>query len=520
MVSHQTPRDINTNIRALRDNADHVTDTDPVYRQPSPRMSRLANQRPLGDSMVAYTQRMREIAQFRQDFALMESASGSSSEAFSQENGGLWKKKPQDARRRQRPLSFDELIARQTKVEPNAGLLKKKNRRYSVPTKVPSSTPVLPARSQSPGDKPVPVHISFVSASDLVELVSFSLRSKPSRDESLRQVRSEDSLKVVRESEGFLGSLSSRVPVKAFEEKDENDDDDKDRLVVQGFPSPRDTLKDGQKTRRGGRPSDKSREKSQTGKTPQHDVSQENPTTLPEPNNNPNTDVLREKRMILLHPQKLRHRPKRAKRMALHRSQLTAIPEDERRRQEVTTAQAQKAPSPRMPVIPTSSSLTAIKSTRKGRAVNIALFESKSPKNELDNELETKPIDNKLSKLTSAQETSKETTRKSHRANTESTQAGEQRKQLTDSTISPRREKSIQTHGDATPRKRNTRDAFSWQNSRVVATSELSRTRARAALTGHSLPLLAPEGRARAQRKFSKLIFLRDTKDCVYHKYA
>ncbi|XP_076465560.1 uncharacterized protein LOC143297223 [Babylonia areolata] len=468
------------------------------------RMSRAATHRSVSESMLICTQRMREIAQFRQESALVPpTARGChvmSCQAPLLKGVRVFRKVPHPLPSRQCPLSLDGLSDKRTMKESNAVIPKKKNQRFSVADNVfPPAGTLVPVQAK----KQTQIHTSFVSASDLFELVSFSLRSKTSREESMKHARYEESLNLMKESD-FLETFSPRQTVKAVGEKEY---EVKETLVVYGVSSSRDIRK-GHRTN--GSKSKGKGEISQNSPSHSHDMSKETLSQL-EQKKLHSLGLLREKHLIMLHTPKLRHRPNRAKRMTLHRSLLSVIPEDERRRQEEANEQAQDAPFTRKPVIPTSSSLTVIRSTRNEGTVRSRFIITNTPNSCWDTD-DGQSDDNSPS--SSAQDINNEVfaSRKPSRTSP-AMHTSEVHKPVNETASktqsNPPDDKPSHLHKGNGPRRNSTNNRLSSWHSNRAAMPLISKSRAQAP-SGRPIVLCTP-GRTRAQKKFKNLVFLRDT---------
>ena len=538
-----------------------------VYQSsPLPSLPRLFNsQRPLGDSMVAYTERMREISKFRNDSAFLGSdpstGRGTVLEVQARHipragvplpgKGGGRKKPPQQQQQHpkpRRPMSLDELIGRPgggKKDEETSTSVsgRQRERRLSEPGAVSSlATATVTATGQRAhqgnAERGKRIRISFVSAADLFDLVDFSLRSRKSRSDHIKLARAEDTLKLINEA-NFFRSIPSRLKMRGAPaaaaaaavvpaEREPPEDSEKASLFVHGTSSPRQSSptdnnssssssssrdggwvwqeEDGEWARREIRknvdPYDTDDEEEDLDLDPELDL-----------------DPIRQKRMLLLQPQKLRFRPKRAKRMKLHRSLLSAIPEDERHRRESRSEHAQEvSASTRLPVMPTSSSLAAIKGSRKQGTERTSSTETaKNSSHAVDANGGERSL-----KGDAPQSDSQPDPGDGHGHERQSRDR-HQGKQVTASQVG---EWQAALPSDQPPKKqRHTpkEDSSSSSSSKKNDCSRKAAAGGRGASpqNGHSQASLQPPNpRVKARRKFRKLIFLRDQPDQFYHRYS
>lgn len=144
-------------------------------------LSRMVNrERGLKESMLAYTERMRKITNTKHSMDGM----------LAQESSPLYvrakhiPKFPVTKNKTRRPASFDELIGK------NANSNSNKPRREKPKSASRLSLPLLPDRYKKNSHN---VKISFVSASDLYDIVDFSIRNKGNKEETLRYLGMESS---------------------------------------------------------------------------------------------------------------------------------------------------------------------------------------------------------------------------------------------------------------------------------------------------------------------------------------
>lgn len=142
-------------------------------------VSRMVNrERGLKESMLAYTERMRKIA----------NAKTGVDGILSHESVPLYVRakhipKFPSTKNRRRPASFDELVGK------NANSKSTKPRRDKPKSASRLSLPSLPDRYNK---NPHHVKISFVSASDLYDIVDFSIRNKGNKEDTLRYLEMEN----------------------------------------------------------------------------------------------------------------------------------------------------------------------------------------------------------------------------------------------------------------------------------------------------------------------------------------
>lgn len=145
-------------------------------------LSRMVNrERGLKESMLAYTERMRKMTNTKHcmDGSLL-----------AQESSPLYvrakhiPKFPVSKNKTRRPASFDELIGKNGNSNSN------KPKREKPKSASRLSLPLLPERYKKNSHN---VKISFVSASDLYDIVDFSIRNKGNKEETLRYLGMESS---------------------------------------------------------------------------------------------------------------------------------------------------------------------------------------------------------------------------------------------------------------------------------------------------------------------------------------
>ncbi|XP_061174764.1 uncharacterized protein LOC133183890 [Saccostrea echinata] len=138
-------------------------------------LSRMINrERGLKESMLAYTERMRKMTNTK-----------NSVEGMLSNDSPLYvrakhiPKIPLTKNKTRRPASFDELIGKNAKSKSN------KPRRDKPKSASRLSLPSLPERYNKNSHQ---VKISFVSASDLYDIVDFSIRNKGNKEDTLRYI--------------------------------------------------------------------------------------------------------------------------------------------------------------------------------------------------------------------------------------------------------------------------------------------------------------------------------------------
>ncbi|XP_062586779.1 uncharacterized protein LOC134248389 [Saccostrea cucullata] len=138
-------------------------------------LSRMINrERGLKESMLAYTERMRKMTNTK-----------NSVEGMLSNDSPLYvrakhiPKIPLTKNKDRRPASFDELIGKNAKSKSN------KPRRDKPKSASRLSLPSLPERYNKNSHQ---VKISFVSASDLYDIVDFSIRNKGNKEDTLRYI--------------------------------------------------------------------------------------------------------------------------------------------------------------------------------------------------------------------------------------------------------------------------------------------------------------------------------------------
>ncbi|XP_062617515.1 uncharacterized protein LOC134279182 [Saccostrea cucullata] len=138
-------------------------------------LSRMINrERGLKESMLAYTERMRKMTNTKNS---VEGMLSSDSPLYVRAKH--IPKIPLTKNKDRRPASFDELIGKNAKSKSN------KPRRDKPKSASRLSLPSLPERYNKKSHQ---VKISFVSASDLYDIVDFSIRNKGNKEDTLRYI--------------------------------------------------------------------------------------------------------------------------------------------------------------------------------------------------------------------------------------------------------------------------------------------------------------------------------------------
>ncbi|KAL8567103.1 hypothetical protein ACOMHN_033005 [Nucella lapillus] len=481
----RTPRD--------RREGDDIYQLHPIPSIPS-HLSRPP--RPSEDSMLAYTQRMRHISKVRADPAADEadSAPQTALEIQAQHIPKIAVGQVNHGNRRplqRRPMSLDELTGRRgQKEEPSANNGLRPDRCMSEPVATSKSRDVSSKNDKQKDERRI--RINFVSTADLFDLVDFSLRGKKSDYTHL--TRAEDTLRLIREVK-FFRSLNSRRRVKPWIEREP--ELDRASLVVQGTSSPRESS------------SVVGREEKEGDWATKEllnnvDFDDGDDEEEEDDNNNINLDIdlLQDKRRMLLQPPKLYFRPKRAKRMRMHRSLLSAIPEMEQTQRSITQLRLSEDMSVRRPIIPSSASLAAIKKSKQQPEASTSLDTGlKKPNDRLDYSIEKDDDDFRVSHSETVKHKENRVKKK------------KQRNRCVDST-----ESSSQSHTSQSASKEET-DAHREGHS-VSSKNKDSPGRAVPGLKGSSLKgrtvLLQPSDTHK--KRIRKIIFLRDLPQQPSHR--
>ncbi|XP_060076717.1 uncharacterized protein LOC132556344 [Ylistrum balloti] len=292
-ISDTNSRSVNTRLSRTKQECDKTLAR--YEKEHSGTINKMgAREKVLRDSMLAYTERMRNIASSRQ---FIEPDRYSSPESLPLVVHAKHIPKFPVVKSKRKPASLDELIGSQAE----------KSRRMYNKTGSKLSLPALPDRLNK---RTHHVKISFVSASDLYDFVDFSIRNKASKEEALRMLKNEAfSKRSMRQHGGKhrdrpdsdKATKSSDSPTPSFD--DDNDSQGKsndshgnpvDPIVVNHSSSSNDS------DRSEARSSDES---STSGELSDNDVP-------------------------ALSFDALKIRPRRAKRMTLHQPQLNIIPEN------------------------------------------------------------------------------------------------------------------------------------------------------------------------------------------------
>ncbi|KAK3098579.1 hypothetical protein FSP39_020906 [Pinctada imbricata] len=156
----------------------------------------------MNDSMLAYTERMRKITNARmnpdRDFT-------SPDDVPLVVRAKHIPKFPAPSVKRRRPASLDELIG------------KSKSKRDKPKSASRLSLPMLPERYGKGAHR---VKISFVSASDLYDIVDFSIRTKANKEETLKYLRMENDSKLSKKSQGGPERPNNALPREAFSKRE------------------------------------------------------------------------------------------------------------------------------------------------------------------------------------------------------------------------------------------------------------------------------------------------------------
>ncbi|KAK3609108.1 hypothetical protein CHS0354_007785 [Potamilus streckersoni] len=285
-------------------------------------LSRIENRdRNLRESMLAYTERMRSITDSRRD--------GIQSDPLFVRAKHI-PRYPQKGYRRRRPMSLDELIGRDKDQRPQAAKLERRplserdvkteeekiKSTDTLSQPVAALLPALPERLKNTGSS---VQVSFVSASDLYDIVDFSLKSKGTRQDSIQILRMEREAALAAEhSENTVSSSSKFVNTSP-----RTDDGDKKTMALSLQPI--DITGKGIDGKTGDQKIDNEKEENKSstnsgGETDENeDESDDSGDEIYHIRNKESFGKINI----------LRLRPKRAKRMKLQTPNLGAIPEDE-----------------------------------------------------------------------------------------------------------------------------------------------------------------------------------------------
>ncbi|KAL3865913.1 hypothetical protein ACJMK2_043260 [Sinanodonta woodiana] len=284
-------------------------------------VSRIENRdRGLRESMLAYTERMRSITDSRRD--------GIQPDPLFVRAKHI-PRYPQGGHRRRRPMSLDELIGRDKDQRPQAAKLERRplsERDVKTEEKTKNSDalsqsasvllPALPERLKNTGSS---VQVSFVSASDLYDIVDFSLKSKGTRQDSIQILRMEREAALAAENSDSVVSSSSK-----FVNKSPRMDDGDAKSSVISLPQIDITGKgiDGKTgvQKVGCEVEEKKSSTNNGGETDENEDESDD--------SGDDIDHIKSK-ATLGKINILRLRPKRAKRMRLQIPNLGAIPEDE-----------------------------------------------------------------------------------------------------------------------------------------------------------------------------------------------
>ena len=175
------------NARATRPRKEHVKRLVQYEKEFDVNLSRLdARERSVKDSMIAYSEKMRSITEARNTFN-----TGSSKHDPLFVRAKHIPKHPTRGPRKRRPMSFDELLGRDRDQTKQTTSKQRPHSDKQLPLKEitnernQSDEMHLPALSERLRKASPSVQVSFVSASDLYDIVDFSLRNRGSRQDSL-----------------------------------------------------------------------------------------------------------------------------------------------------------------------------------------------------------------------------------------------------------------------------------------------------------------------------------------------
>ncbi|XP_021366393.1 uncharacterized protein LOC110458805 [Mizuhopecten yessoensis] len=290
-----------------------------------------AREKVLRDSMLAYTERMRNIATSRQ---FVEPDRFSSPESLPLVVHAKHIPKFPVMKNKRKPASLDELIGSQAE---------KARRLYNKP----GSKLALPALPDRLNKRTHHVKISFVSASDLYDFVDFSIRNKASKEEAIKMLKNEAFSRRSMRPHGAKhrdrpdsdkATKSSDSPTPSFDDESDNQgklNDSYGNLFEPTVVSYSSSSNDG----------DRSDTKSSEDSSTSGDLSDNDVPAL-------SFDALK-------------IRPKRAKRMTLYQPQLNIIPENAimfqkaKKRREISVTSPPPKQSPRT-ILNTVPSLSAI----------------------------------------------------------------------------------------------------------------------------------------------------------------
>lgn len=264
-----------------------------------------AREKVLRDSMLAYTERMRNIANSRQ---FIEPERFSSPENVPLVVQAKHIPKFPVMRSKRKPASLDELIGSQAE----------KARRMYNKTGSKLTLPALPDRLSK---RTHHVKISFVSASDLYDFVDFSIRNKASKDEALKMLKNEA---FGRRSIRPHGAKARDRPdsdkaTKSSDSPPPLDDDNQD-LFDDRYSHLNEPTVIGHSSSSNGSGSN--------GLSETNSVSDDDRSDVKYNNESITASDLSDSDVPTLSFDALKIRPNRAKRMKLHQPQLNIIPEN------------------------------------------------------------------------------------------------------------------------------------------------------------------------------------------------
>ncbi|XP_033749348.1 uncharacterized protein LOC117334039 [Pecten maximus] len=286
-------RHVNTNISRAKQECDRKLIR--YEKEHDGNVSKMgAREKVLRDSMLAYTERMRNIANSRQ---FVEPDRYSSPESLPLVVHAKHIPKFPVVKSKRKPASLDDLIGSQAE---------KARRIYNKPgSKL--SLPALPDRLNK---RTHHVKISFVSASDLYDFVDFSIRNKASKEEALNMLKNEAFSKRSMRPHGAKhrdrpdsdkATKSSDSPTPSFDDEIDSQGKIKDSYGNLAEPT---VVSHSSSSNDGDRSETRSSEDSST------------------------SGELSDSDVPALSFDALKIRPRRAKRMTLHQPQLNIIPEN------------------------------------------------------------------------------------------------------------------------------------------------------------------------------------------------
>ena len=203
------------NARATRPRKDQVKRLVQYEKEFDVNLSRIeTREKSMKDSMIAYSEKMRTISEARNNLY-----SGSTNHDPLFVRAKHIPKYPVRPPRKRRPMSFDELLGRDRDQSKQTAVKQRPHSDKQIPLKEitharkRSDELHLPALSERLRKASPSVQVSLVSASDLYDIVDFSLRSKGTRQDSIDVYEMEKGSHF-KSAEGFH---SHRRNDKAFE---------------------------------------------------------------------------------------------------------------------------------------------------------------------------------------------------------------------------------------------------------------------------------------------------------------